>query len=118
MKDRISRINSLIQQKIAEILQKEIFIKDVLITVQDASVSKDLNYARIKISVMPASTQRGEPFKESEKVLKILKKQLPNLQKILNKVVKIKFVPKIRFILDKTEEKASRVEQILRSLNK
>ena len=98
------------QRKIAEILQREIFIKDVLITVQDASVSKDLNYARIKISIMP--------FKESEKVLKILKKQLPNLQKILNRAIKIKFVPKIRFVSDKTEEKASRVEKILRSLNK
>jgi ribosome-binding factor A len=107
MKDRINRINSLMQQKIAEILQREIFIEDVLITVQDASVSKDLNYARIKISVIP--------FKESEKALKIIKKQLPNLQKILNKVVKIKFVPKIRFVLDKTEERAGRVEKILRS---
>ncbi len=108
MKDRISRVNSLIQQKIAEILQKEIFIKDVLITVQDASVSKDLNYAKIKISIIP--------FKEVERVLKILKKQLPNLQKILNKAVKIKFVPKIRFVIDRIEEKAGRVEEILRNL--
>ena len=28
MKDRISRVNSLMQEKIAEILQREIFIKD------------------------------------------------------------------------------------------
>lgn len=108
MKDRISRINSLIQQKIAEILQKEIFVKNILITVQGVNTSKDLNYTRIKISVIP--------FNESEKVLKILEKQSPNLQRILNKAIKIKFVPKIKFIIDKTEEKAGRVEEILKWL--
>lgn len=110
MKDRISRVNSLIQQKIAEILQREIFIKDVLITVQSVDTSRDLNYAKIKISVMP--------FKESGKVLKILGIQSPNLQRILNQTIKIKFVPKIKFVIDKTEEKAGRVEEILKNINK
>lgn len=100
----------MIQEKIAEILQKEIFIKDVLITVQGVDTSKDLKYTRIKVSVMP--------FSQSEKVLKVLEKQSPNLQRILNKIIKIKFVPKIKFILDKAEEKAGRIEEILKSLKK
>ena len=108
MKDRISRVNSLMQEKIAEILQREIFIKDVFITVQNVDVSKDLKYAKIKISVIP--------FNQSKKVLEILKKQSPNLQKILNQKITIKFVPKIRFVVDKIEEKVGRVEEILRSL--
>jgi ribosome-binding factor A len=108
MKDRISSINSLIQKKISEILVKEIFVKDTLITVQDVDVSKDLKYAKIKISVIP--------FNQSKKVLEILKKQSPNLQKILNQKITIKFVPKIRFVVDKIEEKVGRVEEILRSL--
>lgn len=108
MKDRISRVNSLMQEKIAEILQREIFIKDVFITVQNVDVSKDLKYAKIKISVIP--------FNQSKKVLDVLKKQLPNLQKILNQKITIKFVPKIRFVVDKIEEKVGRVEEILRSL--
>lgn len=108
MKDRISRVNSLIKEKIAEILQKEIFIKDVLITVQGVNTSKDLKYTRIKVSVIP--------FGQWEKVLKILGKQSPNLQRILNKAIKIKFVPKIKFAIDRTEEKAGRVEEILKSL--
>ena len=110
MKDRISRVNSLIQEKIAEILVREIFVKDVLITVFGVDTSKDLKYAKIKISIMP--------FSQSGEVLKILKKQLPNLQRILNQKIIIKFVPQIRFALDKTEEKASRVEAILRKIGK
>ena len=108
MKDRISRVNSLIQEKIAEILVREIFVKDVLITVLGVDTYKDLKYAKIKISIMP--------FNQSEKVLKILKKQLPNLQRILNQKIIIKFDPQIRFALYKTGEKSSRVEAILRKI--
>jgi len=108
MKDRINRINSLMREKISEILVREVFIKDVFITVQNVDVSKDLKYAKIKISVMP--------FNQSKKVLEILDKQLPNLQRILNQKMIIKFVPKIRFVIDRTAEKVGRVEEILKSL--
>jgi len=108
MKDRISRVNSLIREKISEILVREIFVENVFITVQNVDVSKDLKYAKIKISVIP--------FSQSKRVLEILKKQLPKLQKILNQKIIIKFVPQIRFVVDKIEEKASRVEEILRNL--
>jgi len=108
MKDRIIRINSLIQEKIAEILLKKVFVKDVLITVLGVDTSKDLKYTKIKVSAIP--------FNQSGKVLKILEKQSPILQRVLNQEIKIKFVPKIRFILDKAEERASRVEEILREL--
>ena len=106
MKERINRINSLIQEKIAEILQREIFVEDVLITVQDVDTSEDLKCTKIKVGVIPSN--------RSQEVLKILEKQSPILQKELNKVIKIKFVPKISFIIDKTGEKAGRVEEILR----
>lgn len=108
MRERISRINKLIKEKIAEILQKEIFIKNVLITVQGVDTSKDLKYTKIKVSVMPSG--------QSEKALKVLEKRAPILQKELNKVIKIKFVPKIKFLIDKTGENIDRVEKILRDL--
>ncbi|MBU4284750.1 30S ribosome-binding factor RbfA [Patescibacteria group bacterium] len=108
MKNRIDRVNELIKKKIAEIIFKEILIQNALITVQSVDTSKDLKYTRIKVSVFP--------FKYSEEALKILKKQSPNLQKVLNRAIKIKFVPRIRFILDRTEERAGRIERILRNL--
>ena len=110
MKDRINRINQLIKKEIADILLKEIFVKHVLITVQNVDTFKDLKYTKIKVSVMP--------FEKSEEVLKILERQTPNIQKQLNKVIQIKFVPKIKFEIDKSGEKASRVEEILKGLNR
>ncbi|MDP2934349.1 MAG: 30S ribosome-binding factor RbfA [bacterium] len=110
MKNRIERINQLIREKVAEILSRDIFVKGSLITVQEVSTSKDLNHAKIKVSVMP--------FSESAKVMKILEKQAPTIQAKLNSVVRIKFVPRIKFYLDVSEEKAGRVEEILRNITK
>jgi ribosome-binding factor A len=110
MKNRIERINKLIREKIAEILLKEIFIENVLITVQSADTTKDLKYTKIKVSAMP--------FDKSKEVLRILNKQLSNIQKILNSSIKIKFVPKIIFKIDESEETADRIDKILRKINK
>ena len=109
MKNRIERVNKLIKEKIANILFKEIFVEDVLITVQDVDTSEDLKCTKIKVGAIPSN--------RSQEVLKILEKQSPILQKELNKVIKIKFVPKIKFIIDKTGEKIDRVEKILRDLH-
>jgi len=110
MKNRIDKVNQLIKEKIADILLKDIFVRDVLITVQDVDTTRDLKYTKIKVSVMP--------FNKSQEVLKILKKQQPKIQKELNLFLKIKFVPKIIFGIDETEERASRIEGILRKLGK
>lgn len=108
MIDRIKRVNQLIKEKIADILVKELSFDDVLITVQNVDTSKDLKYAKVGISIMP--------FEKSEEILKILQKQTPNIQKELNKAIQIKFVPKIKFEIDIGEEKADRIEKILREI--
>lgn len=109
MTDRIKRVNQLIKEKIADILLKEVnFDKDILTTVQNVDTSRDLKYAKVGMSIMP--------FEKSEQVLKILQKQTPNIQKQLNKAIEIRFVPKIEFEIDRGEEKASRVEELLREI--
>ena len=108
MKNRISRVNQLIKEKIADILLKEIFVRDVLITVQKVDTTKDLRYAKIRVSVMP--------FEKSKEILKILKKKTPHIQKELGKFVKIKFLPKIEFQIDEAEEKADKIEKILKKI--
>jgi ribosome-binding factor A len=108
MTDRIKRINQLVKEKIADILVKELSFNNVLITVQNVDTSKDLKYAKVGISIMP--------FEKSEQILKILQKQTPNIQKQLNKAIEIKFVPKIEFEIDRGEEKADRIEKILKEI--
>ena len=109
MSERIKKVNQLIKEKIADILLRELsFDKDVLVTVQNVDTSRDLRYAKAGVSIMP--------FEKSEEVLKILEKQSPYIPKELNKAIEIKFVPKIKFEIDVGEERASRVEEILREM--
>lgn len=110
MKNRIERINQLIQEKVAGIISRDVFVEGALITVQGVDTSRDLKYTKIRVSVMP--------FKESIRVMKVLEKQAPIIQDKLNSVVKIKFVPRIKFYLDKSEETAGRIEKILKKIGK
>jgi len=111
MKERINRINELIRKTIAIILLKEIFLgKDVLATVQKVDTSKDLKYSKIWISVIP--------FNKSGRVLEILEKTKSHIQKELGSFVKIKFLPKIEFKIDETEEKADKIEKILKKIKR
>lgn len=109
MTDRIKKINQLVKEKIANILLKEMsFDKNVLVTVQTIDTSKDLRYAKVGISVMP--------FEKSEEILKILEKQTSRIQRELNRAIEIKFVPQIKFEIDIGEEKADRIEKILKKI--
>lgn len=110
MKNRIERINQLIQEKIAGIISRDIFVEGALITVQAVDTSKDLKYAKIKVSIMP--------FKDSLRAMKILQSQAVMIQDKLNSSVKIKFVPRIKFYLDKSEELAGRIDKILKNISK
>ena len=108
MVDRIKRINQLVKEKIADILLREMSFDNVLITVQNVDTSKDLKYAKVGISIMP--------FEKSEEILKILQKQTFRIQKGLNKAIEIRIIPQIKFEIDMGEEKADRIEKILREI--
>ncbi|MBD3282582.1 MAG: 30S ribosome-binding factor RbfA [Candidatus Portnoybacteria bacterium] len=109
MRDRrLKRINQLIKEKVADILSKDSFSSDCLITVKDVETSNDMKRARIMISVIP--------FSKSEDILKILNKKASFIQRELNKEVEFKFTPRIGFEIDKGEEKAERINRILKEM--
>ena len=107
---RIQRVNELLKQEIGSLILKELdFNRDTMVTITEVDTSDDLQQAKVKVSIMP--------FLRAEKILKILNSQVFNLQKLLNQKLKMKVVPKIKFELDTSEEKTSRVEQLLRKID-
>lgn len=106
---RIQRVNELLKQEIGGLILKELdFNRDTMVTITEVSTSPDLQQAKVKVSIMP--------FLKAEKILKILNSQVFNLQKLLNQKLKMKIVPKIRFELDKSEERKTRIEQLFRKI--
>lgn len=109
MSDRITKLNDLLRDEVGQILADE-FIQDknTLVTVTGADVSRTLEHATIGISVYPLS--------KSEDTLSKIKKHIYPIQQVLNKRLRMRPVPKIRFEIDRSQEQAERIEKLLKKL--
>lgn len=111
MSNRIQRVESLIQEELGKILLRNVeFSAGVLVTITRVEASVDLANARVYIGVLPQT--------ESKKILGILNKIVYALQKTLNKRLRMRPIPKIRFIEEKETGRAARVEELLEELKK
>ncbi len=108
---RQEQVNSLVQKELGEILQTEFELPaGVLLTITRVEVSSSLEHADVFITVLPES--------QSEPLLERLSKNIYHLQKILDKKLVLKFVPKVRFRLDEGMIRENEVNEILDSLIK
>ncbi len=108
MSQRILKVNELIKQEVGKLILSEMnFPADVLVTVIEAEASKDLRYADVFISVFP--------YEKATEVLEALKEHIYFLQKIINKKLSMKPLPKIRFIIDEGGERMGRIEELLKN---
>lgn len=108
---RIEKVNELIKQQIAEIISRELeFGKDILVTVLAAKTSRDLLNSKIVVSVFPEN--------KSTSILEILKKNVYNIQQILNRRLNMRPVPKIRFEISSQVAEADRIEKLIKETKK
>lgn len=109
MSKRIEKINPLIQDILSKLLAKETSLKPgVFVTITKVDTSRDLRYARVSVSVFP-DTERDYAF---QTVLH----ERPKLQKLLHQELSTKILPKISFILDETESRADKIEQLFQQI--
>ncbi|MFH1508576.1 MAG: 30S ribosome-binding factor RbfA [bacterium] len=103
---RLEQVNDLLRDEVASLIKKSIdFASGTIFTVTKVQTSDDLKYAKIFVSVMPKD-------KETE-VLEILETEIGNIQRGLNKKLVMRYVPKIRFVIDDSEGKVARIEELL-----
>lgn len=106
---RIEKLNSLIKEEISKILLRELeFPKNAIVSVTYVKTSADARFATAGISVLP---ENKEAF-----VLKKLQNQIAEIQKMLNRKLIMRYVPKISFKIDKTAARIDRFEKIAREL--
>ncbi len=107
MSKRIERVNSLVQKEIGKIILREMdFPPDILVTITGVETSIDLAHANIYIAVLPSI--------ESKNILDILNKAIYELQKKLDKRLRMKPVPQIKFVEEKQTAEAAKIERLLR----
>ncbi len=106
---RVERVNSLIKRELGKIISREIdFPPEVLITLTRVETDKDLNSAKVYISTIPDY--------KSKEVFKSLKKNIFELQKKMDRKLKMRLVPKIIFKKETETVKAARVEELMEKL--
>lgn len=108
---RIRKVNRLIQEELGKIIREEIELpRGILITIISVETSVDIKHARINISIIPKD--------KIVQTLKILNKNIGRIQAALNKRLVLRYVPKIRFALDKTQDKIDRIEMLINKSKK
>lgn len=110
------RVGEQLRHIIAETLQRGSFSDPMLfdlagqITIAEVRVSPDMKHATAYTSMITA--QNVEP------VLSALNEAAYTFQQDISKKIKMKFTPKVRFVIDDRFDKAGRIEDILRNLPK
>jgi len=89
---RHQRIQDFIKRALGPVIQEEIIRTDVLITITQVETSVDLQWADVSVSIFP--------YAKHEEIMALLERKAGSFQHILNRSLRIKHTPKIRFALD------------------
>lgn len=109
MSGRMEKIDELIAQQLGQIIVSEVELpKGSIVTITKVKTSPDLHQAKVFLSVLPESHQK--------EVMSLLINNAYEFQKILNDRLTLRSVPKLRFIIDETGQKAAEIEQLLDNL--
>ena len=109
MSKRIPQVNALIKQELSQILLREIeFPSNVLVTITRVETSYNLMESNVWVSALPEE--------ELKRMLEILNKNIYILQQKLNQRLKMRPLPRIKFLEEKKTREAGKVEEILERL--
>jgi ribosome-binding factor A len=109
MTERIDKLNALIQGEVATLLEKEADVPPgTLATVTRVQVSDTIEHARVWISVFPS--ERGP------EVLEALQRDIRTLQQGVNRRLVLRTVPKLLLKLDRREDRAKKISDLLDTL--
>lgn len=108
MMRRLERVQELIHHQIGDLAARYVREAGTIVTFTRVEVAPNLRGARIFFVAYPSEKIPG--------VLVRLQKSAPFLQHELNKRLNMRPVPRIVFAIDRQEEEAAKVEDILREL--
>ena len=110
MSIRVERVAGEIHQALARLLQTDFRdLSDGMMTVTKVRMSPDLRNGRIYVSVFGG-------VQGPERTIKAIAAETPHIRAALAKMVRVRFVPELRFYLDDTQTEVARVEDIFKRI--
>ena len=126
MSSRAQRVADQIQRELAMLIQLEVNDPRIgMVSVTSVELSKDLAYAKVYITVLNTMTDSGDvndstlaaPGEldklEIEENLQALSKAAGYLRTLLAKRLKIRSVPKLQFIYDKSVQRGQQLSSLI-----
>ncbi|MGD0665034.1 MAG: 30S ribosome-binding factor RbfA [Rhabdochlamydiaceae bacterium] len=112
MVQRTDRLNSLLQEVIAEVIMREIRNPKIstLLTIKKVEITKDLHYAKVYVSMLGSEM-------EKQQTMKALKSAAGYISVQAAKKMVIKYFPKLTFHLDETLDDEIRVHNLLEKIH-
>jgi ribosome-binding factor A len=110
-KERAQRVNQLIKEEISKIIRKEMdFSPSFLVTVTRVETSENLRDTNVFVSVLPEAGL--------SRTMSVLRKGAGFLQGKINKVLRMRPLPRLNFLGEKETVEAAKIEEILERLKK
>lgn len=110
---RQQKFSRLIQKELSEIFQRDKrgILDNAFLTITDVKVSPDLSVARVYLSMLLT--------KDKEKTLEKVNLNKKEIRRALGEKIgkQVRIVPDIVFFIDEVEEKAQRIDDIIKNLN-
>ena len=111
--DRITRVNELLKREIStalfRILAPEDRIDTAAVTVTHVITSRNLRSARVLISILGHEQERGS-------ILSHIRHHRAEIQKWINHNVKMKYTPRLNFVLDTSLEQGDHILELLQAM--
>ncbi len=106
MAKRIEKVNELLREEVGNIFLKDVeFPEGVLVTITRVEVSPNIFEAKVFISVFPDN--------KTDNVFNILNKIIYGIQQKVNSRLRMRPIPRIRFIREEKTKEAARVEELI-----
>ena len=116
MSRRTEKVSGLLQSQIAELLHRHVkhpLLTDAMVSITRVEVSADLSSARVHVSVM---TDGAGGEDQQARVLEALIRTEPYLHRQLVKRLRMRRVPRLRFIADHSIAEGDRLAAMMREL--
>ncbi len=110
MKHRLARVAEILKRELSTIILREVPSDGALITVNAVDVSPDLRNATVHVGILGTAAQQRQALERLEHHRAVLQAETA-------KRVVLKFTPHLRFRLDESIERGSRVLDILDELD-
>lgn len=110
--NRMNRIDEQIKKEVSQIISQELRDPHItgLVSVTMVKTTPDLRYARVFVSMLNCKSQKEN--------LATLKKSSGHIRSLLAKRINLRITPELVFEFDESIEYGSKIDQILKEINK